>query len=432
MTTVLARVTRAAIVATTLLSAMGQTLSFAQLPIDPNEAPIGADEGLPRISWQRARRALGRTALVSGKIVGVGHTPRIHFLDFHRTDRNAFKVVIFDESIHRFKKPLDDYQDKLVVIRGRVTSYAGNPQIVVGHPDQIRIVDQLPEPFWPQAPQVSIGDTITVASFNVRNLFDDVDDPYRNDESTPAKPRAALQRLATVIREINADVLALQEVESRGYLQRFLDVFLRDMGYEHVVHHEGNDSRGIDVCLLSRVPVGPVTTYRHLRFSDASGVERQFQRDLLRVTLEPKGATPFEIWVVHLKSNYGGRDTAEPIRLAEANMIRKLVDRELEHDPQAQFVICGDFNDTYDSPSLRTIRGESGRMLLKCFCDQLDPRQQITYNEEPFRSMIDFLLCSPRMAERFVPGSYRIRAGALEESGSDHNPVMASFSLRRG
>ena len=111
-------------------------------------------------------------------------------------------------------------------------------------------------------------------------------------------------------------------------------------------------------------------------------------------------------------------------------MIRKLVDRELEQNPQAQFVICGDFNDTYDSPSLQTIRGEKRGQVLKCFCDQLDTRQQITYNQEPYRSMIDFLLCSPRMAERFVRGSYRIRAGTLDETGSDHNPVMASFSLR--
>lgn len=425
MTTERARVTQAAIMAISVFCSAVGTLSFAQ-------PPIGPDEGLPRISWNDARRALGRTALVSGKIVSVGHTPRIHFLDFHETDRSAFKAVIFDETIHRFQQPLEDYLDKLVVIRGFVTSYAGNPQIVIGNPEQIRIVDRLPEPFWPQTPQVSIGDTITVASFNVRNLFDDADDPYSNDETTPVKPRTALKRLAAIIREINADALALQEVESRGYLQRFVEVFLPDMGYEHVVHHEGNDARGIDVCLLSRIPVGPVTTYRHLRFQDARGSEQQFQRDLLRVKLMPENATPFEVWVVHLKSNYGGRDEAEPVRLAEANMIRKLVDRELEQDPQAQFVICGDFNDTYDSPTLQTIRGATAGKLLTCFCNELDPQQQITYNQEPFRSMIDFLLCSPRMAARFVRGSYRIRAGTLDETGSDHNPVMASFSLRAG
>ncbi len=418
------QVARAVTLAIALIGATGGNPSPAQPPIQPVE-------GLPRISWQDARRALGRTALVSGRIVSVGHTARVHFLDFHETDRTAFKVVIFDEMLPRFRTPLESYQGKLVEVRGAVTSYAGNPQIVVGNPGQIRVVDRLPEPFWPQSAQVDVTDKITIATFNVRNLFDDVDDPYRHDETTPAKPRAELNRLAAIIREINADVLALQEVESRGYLERFREVFLREMGYRHVVHQEGNDMRGIDVCLLSRIPVGPVTTYRHLRFQDAAGLEQEFQRDLLRVRLAPDDATPFEVWVIHLKSNYGGREAAEPIRLAEANMIRKLVDQELEQNPLAQFVICGDFNDTFDSSTLETIVGAGDGKMLQCFCNELDPQQQITYNQEPFRSMIDFLLCSPRMAERYVRGSYRIRAGTLEETGSDHNPVMASFLLRQ-
>lgn len=393
------------------------------------QPPIGPDEGLPRLSWQDAHRALGRTALVSGRIVSVGHTDRVHFLDFHSSDRAAFKLVIFTEALPRFDTPLEDYKNKLVEVRGAVTSYAGNPQIVVGRPSQIRIVESLPEPFWPQTSEIDVGDKLTIASFNVRNLFDDVDDPYRNDEATPAKPRLELERLAAIIRDIDADIIALQEVESRGYLQRFLEVFLRDMGYRHVVHQEGNDTRGIDVCLLSRIPVGPVTTYRHLRFDDAAGREQEFQRDLLRVKLIPRDAAPFEVWVVHLKSNYGGREAAEPIRLAEAKMIRKLADQELEQAPSAKFVICGDFNDTLESPTLQTIVGHQSGKMLKCFCDELNPQQQITYNQEPFRSMIDFLLCSPGMAESHVRGSYRIRVGELEETGSDHNPVMASFSL---
>lgn len=392
------------------------------------ESPIRADEGLPRISWTDARRAVGRMATVYGKIVTVGHTERIHFLDFHESDRSAFKAVIFDAAMRDFPDGIDHYEGKLVAIRGPVTTYNNNPQIVVGKPSQVRVVDTLPAPYWPKAPsKVPVGDEIKVASFNVENLFDSADDPYRNDESSPAKSREELEKLAAMIRTVNADVLALQEVENRGYLERFREVLLADMGYEQVVHYEGNDKRGIDVCILTRVPVGPVVSYRHLRFRDANGNKRKFQRDLLRVTLEPEDGEPFEAWVVHLKSNHGGAKIAEPIRLAEAVKIRELIDRELDHNPHAQFLICGDFNDTIESPTMTTIVGNSPGRTLVCLCNELTKDERVTYNKEPYREMIDFIVCSPKLAERFESGSYQI----TDATGtSDHNPVSATFQAR--
>ena len=90
---------------------------------------------------------------------------------------------------------------------------------------------------------------------------------------------------------------------------------------------------------------------------------------------------------------------------------------------------CGDFNDDWGSPTLKTIVG-SGSTGLKCFADELPSDQRITYNKEPYRSMIDFILCAPGMAERYVKGSFAIRAGTVESSGSDHNPVLARFRVK--
>jgi exonuclease III len=63
--------------------------------------------------------------------------------------------------------------------------------------------------------------------------------------------------------------------------------------------------------------------------------------------------------------------------------------------------------------------------------EQLTEQQRVTYNQEPYREMIDFILVSPGMAERYVAGSYEIRDGSLQESGSDHNPVYCRFRTRR-
>lgn len=289
-------------------------------------------------------------------------------------------------------------------------------------------MSSLPETYLPAFANVSVGSEITVATFNVRNLFDDIDDPYRQDESTPAKPRNEMVLLASALRDINADVVALQEVESRGYLQRFLDVFVPEMGYRHVVHFEGNDLRGIDVCVISRVPIGRAISHRHLRHKDATGKWRSFNRDVLRVEMLPGGGDPFEVWVLHLKSNSGGRDAAEPIRVAEAQQVHRLLQARLKQNPDANLIVCGDFNDMHDSPTVKAITGEDlGEPIMRKLFQTVPKDQRVTYNLEPYREMIDFILVSKGMARRYVPDSYTIRDGTLQEIGSDHNPVFCKF-----
>jgi endonuclease/exonuclease/phosphatase family metal-dependent hydrolase len=209
-----------------------------------------------------------------------------------------------------------------------------------------------------------------------------------------------------------------------------VDVFLADLGYEHLVLVEGNDQRGIDVALLSRLPVGRVVSHAELRFEPDVRQDgaKNFQRDLLCVELRPPGKESFQVWVVHLKSK-GGEDTSELIRLSEARQIRQLVDQTLATEPAARFVICGDFNDQIDSKSLRTILGE-GAQSLRTFFETVPPEDRITFNQEPYRNMIDFILGSPAMAERFVKDSYEIVHGSVESTGSDHNPVSCRFRLR--
>ena len=251
-------------------------------------SPIAEAETLPHVRWQDADKVVNQIAVVSGKIINVGSTPNksIYFLNFDRR-RDVFKVVIFGTEEDKFSGSLKElYEDKLVSIRGEVTLYKGQPQIRVRTPDQIRFIDRIPPNRVIERATKSVGRQIRVGSFNVRNLFDGVDDPYHLDETTKAKPRIEIERLAKTIRKIDCDVLGMQEIENRGYLQRFNDAFLSDMGYE-VVHYSGNDRRGSGLAVLSRVPVGAVTSHRHRRFPADDGTMRRFSRDLLCVELEP-------------------------------------------------------------------------------------------------------------------------------------------------
>ena len=71
---------------------------------------------------------------------------------------------------------------------------------------------------------------------------------------------------AQALAATRADVCALQEVENLVTLTRFHDKYLSRWSakpYDHHILHEGNDPRGIDVGVLSRLEYWP--QHRHHR-----------------------------------------------------------------------------------------------------------------------------------------------------------------------
>jgi endonuclease/exonuclease/phosphatase family metal-dependent hydrolase len=421
-----------------VLAAIWTTCPLAALAQQPmptvGHPAIATDEMIPTIAWQDAADFMNREVFVVGKIVRTKRIPRFCFLDFHEDFANHLTLVIPADHIDNFPAPPNEtYRDKIVKARGWISEFKGAPQMYIARPDQIQILDTMPDlksaraaaTPTPRAPSRRT-DALTIATFNVENFCDAYDDPYKNDESADPKSRHEMALLAQTIKDIDADVLALQEVENRGILEEFNRLFLSELGYREVVLLEGNYVRGVDVALLTRLPVGPVTTYRHIDFPDANGHTMRFRRDLLRVRIEPPDCRPLDVFVVHLKSKSGSENGANHIRLGEARAARKIVDALLADEPDARFVVCGDFNDTLESDAVQTLIG-SGPTALKSFHGDCPEPKRITYNREPYRSMIDFILCSPAMAKAYVPNSYRIELGTSDTLGSDHNPVLVQF-----
>lgn len=268
--------------------------------------------------------------------------------------------------------------------------------------------------------------TFVVATYNVKNLFDDRDDPYSTDEQTipVPKPMDEVLALAEVIKTIDADVLGLQEVESRGVLRRFRNGLLRGLRYGSPVLYEGNDRRGIDVAVLTRFPVGPVTSFRHLDFVRENGTPARFSRDLLRVRVCPRTDFWFDLYVVHFKSGTGEENRVK--REAEAKAVREILDRELESDREYPFLIVGDFNDGRSSRTIEIIEGE-GDTRLPCLTDELDDEDRMTFFRGSRKARFDYIFCSPSMHRRYVEGSVRVMDGEEARRASDHRPVVAAF-----
>ncbi len=97
---------------------------------------------------------------------------------------------------------------------------------------------------------------VRLATWNVHDLFDSADQivPPGAEDLVPAEAEveAKLARVASVLERLDADLVLLEEVENRPLLDRLAAL----AGYPAARLVEGNDPRGIDVAVLSRLPLG--------------------------------------------------------------------------------------------------------------------------------------------------------------------------------
>jgi endonuclease/exonuclease/phosphatase family metal-dependent hydrolase len=269
---------------------------------------------------------------------------------------------------------------------------------------------------------------LRIASYNVENLFDDKDDPALSgqlDDAKMLKPLEHRQAAAKAIRAINADVLALQEIESKEALVAFRDEFLKGMGYEHVVSIDSGDDRGIEQAVLSRYPLKDEKIWKELPLGGVQpervGSDRNpnageplvLKRSPLRVTVSvPATATAkmaleagveaqegkgYEVvmFVVHHKS--GGRAT-EYWRDAEAKKVVELVGEELKANANANVMVLGDFNAEPRSNAMK-MYFDSG--LLSAF-DGAGPGDLSAVTHASGR-IIDHVLMSANLRAEFKP-----------------------------
>jgi endonuclease/exonuclease/phosphatase family metal-dependent hydrolase len=246
---------------------------------------------------------------------------------------------------------------------------------------------------------------IRLATFNLQNLYRDEEGELPDPERKPPKPEVQLKAAAELIRKLDADVLALQEVESESVLRWFRDTYLADLGYAHLASLDAGDDRGIEQSILSRFPIEGVKNWPGLilegthpmtsRDPEARpGEAIRFRRSPLRATVvvPPERAAGLAyrltIFVVHHKS---GRD-AGYWREAEARMTARLAREELDADPQARIAIVGDFNASMVDLSFREYL-DAG--FLDAHADRSVGRPEWVTHESG--RTIDFVLVSPAL-----------------------------------
>ncbi|MFF7973326.1 endonuclease/exonuclease/phosphatase family protein [Streptomyces sp. NPDC007905] len=149
-----------------------------------------------------------------------------------------------------------------------------------------------------------------------------------------------------VVSEVDADILLTVEVEDRLTLERFnTQVLAGALGrrpYPYNMLIDGNDSRGIDIGILSRHPITSVRT--HIFDTDPERPDtRLFSRDCPEFEIQLDGS-PLVILGNHLKSKF--HDDPD-LRLAQARRVAEIYRTASERTPHV--VVAGDLNDDPNS-----------------------------------------------------------------------------------
>jgi endonuclease/exonuclease/phosphatase family metal-dependent hydrolase len=321
--------------------------------------------------------------------------------------------------------------------------------------------------------------TVRIATFNLNNLFNrynfqgvvagtadptdtvtgsveyHFDDPanfrLRTFLGNLVKEKPAAERviLADRLIAIDADVVCVQEVEDIETLRMFATNHLQGR-YPYLSLLEGNDPRLIDVAVMSRLPLGAVTSWQHARHPADPGAN-VFSRDLLEVeVLSPdRSRRLVTVYNNHLKSKFvpfdqdpvAGAAAADLRRTQQAETVARIV--EARQRPNGRFVIVGDMNDAPTAPTLAALAGGS-LGLVAGLANPRESRPSPAENPMPVsvawtsrfkkagqpavHELFDQIWLSPALAARQQDAVIHRRT-KLGGDASDHDPASVDLDL---
>ncbi len=257
-------------------------------------------------------------------------------------------------------------------------------------------------------------DIITIASFNTEWLGDGIQD-------TKARATWDYKNIAKVLSMINADIIALQEVENEKAIRKVLEYL---DGYKYYVA-EGYGKQNLAILYNENIELKVVDVYKSLI------VEENITRPGLLIYAK-KANFDFYLMNVHLKSTSSYDNTEElkqksyELRQKQAMVLNQFLDSMLTHQNDKDIFFVGDMN---DNPNRKNSN-------IKFFAD--DPKvlfltSYLRSCKNPNWDNIDHIAITPNIQSRFIKSSlrqvniYEIFKQTQAERISDHCPVVISF-----
>jgi endonuclease/exonuclease/phosphatase family metal-dependent hydrolase len=256
----------------------------------------------------------------------------------------------------------------------------------------------------------------------------------------------AMEHTAMVMRDVNADVLGVVEAETRIALDKFSEQMLEKVNgtpYAHVMVIDGNDDRGIDVGVVTRVGYDIVGIRSHV--DDVDDVGEIFSRDCPEYTITTPTGARLVVLVNHLKSKgFGTAADSNAQRERQAKGIKQIYER-LVAGGEENIVVLGDLNDTPASSPLAPLLGQTDLKDISTHPAFTDDGRPGTFRNGTKSQKIDYVLLSPALFGRVLGGAvfrtgvwggkngtlwphYQTMTKAIH-AASDHAAIYADINL---
>jgi len=293
--------------------------------------------------------------------------------------------------------------------------------------------------------------SVSIMTFNVQNLFDNIDDPGKDDKAyLPIEMKQSethitecnaipvdswrneclnldwsdnaldhkLSVLADTIKQVDngrgADIIALQEVENVAILERLRTEYLPDSGYLPAILIEGQDIRGVDVAFLSRLPLASAPTLHALAFEDYPDRVGD-TRGVLEATFELLDGSLLTGFSVHFPAPFHPTEMRE-LAYEHLNALRGSL------PPGQNTFAAGDFNTTSTEDKREKMLDRLVRPSWKAAHDACKncPGTQY-YARDGSWSFLDMILFSPASGEKTA---WQIRANSVQLG--NRNPAQVT------
>lgn len=308
--------------------------------------------------------------------------------------------------------------------------------------------------------------SITIMTYNTENLFDSMDDPKKDDETylpieqkqnarhrakcakisrawwrkqcletdwSEAKIKRKIGRLSDVILQVKdgkgPDILILEEVENLNILERLRQNGLSSAGYKHAVLLEGPDERGIDVGMLSKLPLAspPVLHEVKLDYIDrrTGKVDPNKKARPTRGILQAQFLLPDGTKLTVLGGHFPSQGAPTPARRRALETLNKIQAKL----PKDSFIIAGgDFNITAEEDGREGLFNELAKTWLishRIGCENC----QGTHNYRGSWSFLDVLLFSKNFqSEKWMVDMKSIRIPNRRLSQMNYMGAPARFN----
>lgn len=286
--------------------------------------------------------------------------------------------------------------------------------------------NQAPEP--DMRPELIDGADITVATFNVKRLFDTRCDSGRcgsgDFEETPSELalKSKVERIQRAIETLDADVIVFQEIEKEELLDKITEEVASE--YPTRVFGETSFSASLDVAVIARGDLVTKREHRDDRLQLDDGTTDRFARELLEVHVDIDGVRVIVFGAHYISQRDSSSDSR---RRAEAKRTGELASAALASNPEALVVVAGDLNDVPGSDTIDLL-DDAG---LRITSAEVDSNAEYTHVYAGNRQILDHVLFfDTEYTDLGYDGVRAVRdQGAQTFGGSDHAAARGTFRV---